>query len=181
MLFKEVASYLEEECKDGQITLNDAKVLAIKALSKNSRECELTSDSIKIVTLTHVRNKPTIKIMTSEDLKTLIKTCKEKEYEETKSVPKEPPRKSKKVFPIQSSAIPSTCILSVSIYSILLGQKKSWEQFTLQFYYNTVFWPPLILRDTGNSPTYSLMSTRDTIRFPSCCANFKPTTRAYFC
>ncbi|KAI4469052.1 proteasome subunit alpha/beta [Holotrichia oblita] len=65
-------SSLKQEYKDNEMTLKDAKSLAIKVLSKTLDMTKLTSEKIEMATLSRVDNKTVIHILTSAEVEALI-------------------------------------------------------------------------------------------------------------
>ncbi|KAK9703498.1 Proteasome subunit A N-terminal signature [Popillia japonica] len=65
-------SSLKQEYKDNEMTLKDAKALAIKVLSKTLDMTKLTSEKIEMATLSRVDNKTIIHILTSAEVEALI-------------------------------------------------------------------------------------------------------------
>ncbi|XP_022905737.1 proteasome subunit alpha type-4 [Onthophagus taurus] len=65
-------SSLKQEYKEGDMTLKDAKSLAIKVLSKTLDMTKLTSEKIEMATLKRDDNKTVIHILTSKEVEQLI-------------------------------------------------------------------------------------------------------------
>lgn len=63
---------MKQEYKDNEMTLKDAKALAIKVLSKTLDMTKLTSEKIEMATLSRVDNKTIIHILTSAEVEALI-------------------------------------------------------------------------------------------------------------
>jgi len=65
-------SSLKQEYKEGEMTLKDAKGLAVKVLSKTLDMTKLTSEKVEMATLTRVNNKTVINILTAKEVEELI-------------------------------------------------------------------------------------------------------------
>ncbi|KAJ8978986.1 hypothetical protein NQ317_001459 [Molorchus minor] len=74
-------SSLKQEYKEGGMTLNDAKALSIKVLSKTLDMTKLTSEKVEMATLTRVNDKTIINILNGKEVEALIA-----EYEKSESV-----------------------------------------------------------------------------------------------
>lgn len=72
IIFKAAISSLKQEYKEGETTLEDAKALAIKVLSKTLDMTKLTSDKVEMATLTRKDNKTVIHILNNKDVEALI-------------------------------------------------------------------------------------------------------------
>ncbi|KAF5272406.1 hypothetical protein FQA39_LY07874 [Lamprigera yunnana] len=65
-------SSLKQEYKDDEMTLKEAKNLAIKVLSKTLDMTKLTSEKVEMATLSREDNKTNIHILTSKEVENLI-------------------------------------------------------------------------------------------------------------
>ncbi|XP_023023022.1 proteasome subunit alpha type-4 [Leptinotarsa decemlineata] len=65
-------SNLKQEYKEGEMTLKDAKSLAIKVLVKTLDMAKLTSEKVEMATLSRVNNKTVINILSSTEVENLI-------------------------------------------------------------------------------------------------------------
>jgi 20S proteasome subunit alpha 3 len=81
-------SSLKQEYKEGEMTLEDAKSLAIKVLIKTLDMTKLTSEKVEMATLSRVDNKTIIRILTSKEVEALINQYEKKEAE-TEALKKE--------------------------------------------------------------------------------------------
>jgi 20S proteasome subunit alpha 3 len=81
-------SSLKQEYKEGEMTLEDAKSLAIKVLIKTLDMTKLTSEKVEMATLSRVDNKTVIRILTSKEVEALINQYEKKEAE-TEALKKE--------------------------------------------------------------------------------------------
>ncbi|XP_050293399.1 proteasome subunit alpha type-4 [Anthonomus grandis grandis] len=65
-------SSLKQEYKEGEMSLQDAKALAVKVLSKTLDVTKLTSEKVEMATLTRQNNKTVINILTAKEVEELI-------------------------------------------------------------------------------------------------------------
>ncbi|KAK9891006.1 hypothetical protein WA026_013340 [Henosepilachna vigintioctopunctata] len=81
-------SNLKQEYKEGEVTLEGAKALAIKVLTKTLDMTKLSSEKVEMATLSRVGNKTKISILDSKEVESLIADY-EKEQAKTESAKKE--------------------------------------------------------------------------------------------
>lgn len=63
---------MKQEYKEGDMTLKDAKSLAIKVLSKTLDMTKLTSEKVEMATLSRKNDKTMIHILTNKEVENLI-------------------------------------------------------------------------------------------------------------
>lgn len=81
--FSAAVSILKQELGDkNKITLEAAKDLAVKVLSKALDTTKLTSDKLEMATLQRIDGKTVIKVMTKQDVEQLIEKHNKREAEE---------------------------------------------------------------------------------------------------
>ncbi|CAH0552129.1 unnamed protein product [Brassicogethes aeneus] len=83
-------SSLKQEYKEGEMTLKDAKSLAVKVLSKTLDMTKLTSEKVEMSTLTRKDGKTFINILAGTEVEALIS-----EFEKTEAAAAEASRKEK--------------------------------------------------------------------------------------
>ncbi|XP_025831655.1 proteasome subunit alpha type-4-like [Agrilus planipennis] len=73
-------SSLKQEYNEGEMTLKDAKALAVKVLSKTLDMTKLTAEKVEMATLSRINNKTVIHILNNKEVEELIK-----EFEKTEA------------------------------------------------------------------------------------------------
>ncbi|XP_021941353.1 proteasome subunit alpha type-4 [Zootermopsis nevadensis] len=74
-------SNLKQEYKEGETTLKDAMVLAIKVLSKTLDMTKLTAEKVEMATLTRENGKTKTRILSAKEVEELIKAYEKAEAE----------------------------------------------------------------------------------------------------
>ncbi|RZF44709.1 hypothetical protein LSTR_LSTR000661 [Laodelphax striatellus] len=74
-------SSLKQEYKEGETTLKDAEVLAIKVLSKTLDMTKLTAEKVELATLTRENNKTVTRILPAAEVEALIADYEKAEAE----------------------------------------------------------------------------------------------------
>jgi len=65
-------SSLKQEYKENEMTLNEAKALAVKVLSKTLDMTKLSAEKVEMATLQRIENKTVIHILTNKEVEALI-------------------------------------------------------------------------------------------------------------
>ncbi|XP_033749470.1 proteasome subunit alpha type-4-like [Pecten maximus] len=82
-------SMLKQEYKEGEMTMKDGLMLAVKVLSKTLDMTKLTAEKVEIATLTRENDKTVIRILPAEEVTEHIKKHEEEEAKEEAEKKKE--------------------------------------------------------------------------------------------